>query len=170
MRQHAAEFGADGSRLAVAGDSAGGYMALFVAQQLAAEGITLQAQFAAYPVTDHYSSGHASWEENAEGYILTAPMMRWFWDNFLPDAARAEEASLLRQGNFAGLPPALILTANYDPLRDEGRAYADKLQAAGVEATYRNYENVHGFFGSTPEALQLAASFLKEKLNAPVYA
>ncbi|SFQ68667.1 alpha/beta hydrolase [Hymenobacter arizonensis] len=170
LRQHAAEFGADGHRLAVAGDSAGGYMALSVARQLAAEGITLQAQFAAYPVTDHYSAGHASWEENAEGYILTAPMMRWFWDNFLPDAARAEEASLLRQADFAGLPPALILTANYDPLRDEGRAYAEQLHAAGVETTYQNYENVHGFFGSTPEALQLAASFLKEKLNAPIYA
>jgi acetyl esterase len=146
LMNHAAEFGADGRRLAVAGDSAGGYMALFVAQQLAAEGITLQAQFAAYPVTDHYSSGHASWEE---------------------------KASLLRRADFSGLPPALILTANYDPLRDEGRAYAEKLQAAGVETTYHNYENVHGFFSAGPlgaEALQRAATFLKEKLSAPVYA
>jgi acetyl esterase len=173
MLHHAAGFGVDGSRMAVAGDSAGGYMALYVAQKLTAEGIALQAQFAAYPVTDHYSAGHASWEENGEGYILTTPMMRWFWDNFLPDPTRIEEASLLRQADFSGLPPALILTGNYDPLRDEGQAYAARLQAAGVETIHKNYENVHGFFGAGPmgaEALQLAASFLKEKLNAPVYA
>jgi acetyl esterase len=141
---------------------------LSVAQQLRAAGIALKAQVVAYPVTDHYTTGHASWTENREGYILSADMMKWFWDHFITDASRFAEASPLRSPDFSGLPPALILTANYDPLRDEGKAYADKLSAAGVEVVYRNYENVHGFFGTGQmgqEAMQLAAGFLQDKLN-----
>jgi acetyl esterase len=156
-----------GQRMAVAGDSAGGYMALTVAQKLRAEGITLKAQFAAYPVTDHYSGNHASWKENGKGYGLTAGAMKFFWDSFLPDASLADEASPLRAANFAGLPPAMIITCQYDPLRDEGKAYADKLQAAGVETVYRNYENVHGFLGigeMGQQALQTVCDFLKGKL------
>jgi acetyl esterase len=128
----------------------------------------LKAQIAAYPVTDHYTAHHASWEENKEGYILTAEMMRWFWDNYLTDSTKFEEASPLRSNDFALLPPAFIATANYDPLRDEGKAYADKLRAAGVEVVYQNYENVHGFFGNGEMGQQVmseAVQFLKEKLN-----
>lgn len=157
-----------GERMAVAGDSAGGYMAIYVAQKLAAAGVKLKAQFATYPVTDHYSAHHASWEENKEGYVLTAEMMKWFWDNYLTDPAKFDEASPLRTADLSGLPPALIITANYDPLRDEGKAYADKLIAAGVATTYRNYENVHGFFGTGEtgqEAMLEASNFLKEQLN-----
>jgi len=156
-----------GQRMAVAGDSAGGYMALTVAQKLRAEGITLKAQFAAYPVTDHYSGNHASWKENGKGYGLTGEAMKWFWDSFLPDVSLADEASPLRAANFAGLPPAMIITCQYDPLRDEGKAYADKLQAAGVETVYKNYENVHGFLGigeMGEQALQAASDFLKGKM------
>jgi acetyl esterase len=143
-------------------------MALYVAQQLKDEGIALKAQVVAYPVTDHYSAGHASWTENKEGYILSAEMMKWFWDNFITDASRFAEASPLRSSDFSGLAPALVITANYDPLRDEGKAYADKLSAAGVEVVYKNYQNVHGFFGTGQmgqEAMQLAVGFLKDKLN-----
>ena len=132
-------------RLAVAGDSAGGYMALFSAQKLHGEGISLKAQFAAYPVTDHYSAHHPSWEENKDGYVMTAKIMKWFWDNYLTEPAKYGEASPLRTANFSGLPPAMIFTANYDPLRDEGKAYVDKLMVAGIETTYKNYENIHGF-------------------------
>jgi acetyl esterase len=101
-----------------------------------------------YPVTDHYSSGHSSWQENKEGYILSADMMKWFWDNFITDPTKFDEASPLRTKNLEGLAPAFIATANYDPLRDEGKAYAEKLEASGVEVVYENYENVHGFYGT----------------------
>jgi acetyl esterase len=143
-------------------------MALFTGQKLKAEGFTLRAQVVAYPVTDHYSAGHASWEENKEGFILSSEMMKWFWDNYLTDESKFAAASPLRTSDFTGLPPALIMTANYDPLRDEGKAYADKLKAAGVEVLYQNYENVHGFFGSGDtgrQALDEAVQFLQSKLK-----
>jgi len=161
-------FGGDGTKLAVVGDSAGGYMALDVAQKLRDENIELKAQMVAYPVTDHYSSNHHSWEENKEGYILSAEIMKWFWDNFITDASKFESASPLRTKDFSNLAPAMIMTCNYDPLRDEGKAYADKLKNAGVETIYENYENVHGFFGTGEmgqEAMRKACEFLKEKLN-----
>jgi acetyl esterase len=166
--KHAAGFNGMGDKAAVAGDSAGGYMALYTAQKLSAAGIILRAQFAAYPVTDHYSAHHASWEENKTGYVLTAELMKWFWDNYTTDESTFNDASVLRMADFSNLPPALIMTANYDPLRDEGKAYADKLQSFGVEASYKNYENVHGFLGlgkMGEEALETAAGFLKEKLQ-----
>jgi acetyl esterase len=166
--KNASAYNADGSRMAVAGDSAGGYMALATAQKLKAEGIELKAQVVSYPVTDHYSSAHASWIENKEGFILSAEMMKWFWDNFITDEAKFSEASPLRNCDFTGLAPALIMTANYDPLRDEGKAYADKLRAAGVEAHYQNYENIHGFFGSGEmgqQAMNEAVEFMKSKLK-----
>ncbi|MEO8471680.1 MAG: alpha/beta hydrolase [Chryseolinea sp.] len=154
--------------LAVAGESAGGYMALWVAQKLHREGFKLKAQFAAYPVTDHYSANHRSYDENKVGYILTAELMRWFWDNYLTDPTKFEEASPLREKDFKGLAPALIMTANYCPLRDEGKAYADKLAAAGVPTDYINYENVHGFLGSGTmgiEALKIASAYLYKHLK-----
>jgi acetyl esterase len=154
-------------KMAVAGDSAGGYMALYVAQKLTLAGVKLKAEFATYPVTDHYTAEHPSWDENRKGFVLTAQMMQWFWDCYLIDPAGFEEASILRSEDFSGLPPALIMTANYDPLRDEGKAYADKLKAAGVETIYQNFENTHGFFGNGnmgKEAMLIASRFLKSKL------
>ena len=85
------------------------------------------------------------------------------------DPAKFDEASPLRTTDLSGLPPTLIMTANYDPLRDEGKAYADKLQKAGVPTVYQNYENVHGFFGTGSigqQAMQEASNFLKDKLNS----
>ena len=167
MIENAGKYKGEGSRAAVAGDSAGGYMAAYAAQHLTKEGIRLAAQFLAYPVTDHYSGDHASWKENREGFGLTAEVMKWFWDNYLTDPSLFDEASPLRAKSFPGLPPALIITCTYDPLRDEGRAYADKLRAAGVSVLYKNYENVHGFLGAGKlgqEAMQFACSFLKDKL------
>lgn len=168
LTQNAAQFKGLGNRAAVAGDSAGGYMALYAAQALTARGVPLLAEFAAYPVTDHYSAHHPSWEENKTGYTLTAELMKWFWDNYLPDGSKVEEASILKAPDFSHFPPALIMTANYDPLRDEGKAYADKLRRFGVETTYKNYENVHGFLGlgkMGEEAMDTAGNFLKEKLR-----
>jgi acetyl esterase len=169
MIKNAADYKGDGSKMAVMGDSAGGYMAIYAALRLREQGVRLRAQVAAYPVTDHYSSGQKSYQENKEGYILSAEMMQWFWDNFITDADRFDEASPLRSSDFTNLPPALIMTANYDPLRDEGKAYADKLVAAGVECIYENFENVHGFLGTGEmgqSAMQLAADFLISKLKS----
>jgi acetyl esterase len=168
MIKNAVYYKGDGSKMAVVGDSAGGYMAIYTALKLKEEGISLSAQVAAYPVTDHYSSSQQSYQENGEGYILSAEMMKWFWDNFITDPSKFDEASPLRSPHFKGLPPALIMTANYDPLRDEGKAYADKLMAAGVECIYKNFENVHGFFGTGDmgqDAMQQAVDFLKLKFN-----
>lgn len=158
----------DGPKMAIAGDSAGGYMAIATAQKLKQEGIHLQAQVVVYPVTDHYSSGHSSWEENKEGYILSADMMKWFWDNFITDPEKFDEASPLRTKDLEGLAPAFIATANYDPLRDEGKSYAEKLKTAGVAVAYENYENVHGFYGTGEMGQALmnkSVAFLKEKLK-----
>ena len=169
MIKNAGDYDGIGENMALAGDSAGGYMALFTAQKLVLKGITLKAQFAAYPVTDHYTSLHGSWEENKEGYVLTSEMMKWFWDNYLTDPSKFDEASPLRTADLSGLPPTMIITANYDPLRDEGKAYADKLEKAGIPIIYKNYENVHGFFGTGTmgqEAMQAACDFLREQLNS----
>ena len=168
LHEHAAEYNGLNGRMAVAGDSAGGYMALHVARALTKQGIALKAQFATYPVTDHYSARHPSYQENGTDYVLTAEIMQWFWDLFVTDPAQFEEASILRSPDFEGLPPAMIFTCNYDPLRDEGKSYADKLQKAGVPTIYQNYENIHGFFGTGSmgqKAMQEASVFLKEKLN-----
>jgi acetyl esterase len=169
LHEHATEYNGSSGSMAVAGDSAGGYMALHVARILTKQGIALKAQFATYPVTDHYSARHPSYQENGKDYVLTAEIMKWFWDNYVTDPALFEEASILRSADFSGLPPAMIFTCNYDPLRDEGKAYADKLQKAGVPTVYKNYENIHGFFGTGSmgeQAMQEASAFLNDKLNS----
>jgi len=169
LHEYAAEYNGLNGSMAVAGDSAGSYMALYVARMLTRQGITPKAQFATYPVTDHYSAHHPSYQENGTDYVLTAEIMQWFWDLYVTDPAQFEEASILRSADFDGLPPAMIFTCNYDPLRDEGAAYAGKLQQAGVPTVYKNYENIHGFFGTGlmgEQAMQEAAAFLKEKLNS----
>ena len=76
--------------------------------------------------------GSPSYEENGDGYVLTAPLMRWFWDHYADPADRSDPKASPLRGDLANLPPALIVTAEFDPLRDEGRAYADALAAAGV--------------------------------------
>jgi len=168
MIENAWRYNGIGERMAVAGDSAGGYMALYVAQKLTEASIKLKAQFAAYPVTDHYTADHPSWDKNRKGYVLTAQLMQWFWDIFLPDPAKFEEASILRISDFSNLPPAFIMTANYDPLRDEGKAYAKKLKSAGIKTIYKNYQNTHGFLGMGTmgqHAMQTACAFFRKHLN-----
>ena len=150
--RHAAEFDGDASRLAVVGDSAGGNLAAVVAQ-LARErgGPRIVFQLLVYPVTDGRMAT-ASFRENAEGYLLTAESMRWFWNHYAPSEAERLDprASPLLAADLSNLPPALVLTAQYDPLRDEGEAYADALIAAGTPAEKVCYEGlIHGFFGQT---------------------
>ena len=150
---NAESLGGDPSRIAVGGDSAGGNLSA-VMSLLArdAGGPKLAFQLLIYPAVDMEFSRPSS-DENADGYVLTKDHMIWFRAHYLrSEADRADfRASPLLAENHSGLPPALIITAEFDPLRDEGRDYADTLQAAGVAATLSNYEGqVHVFFQLSP--------------------
>jgi acetyl esterase len=146
---HAAALGTDPARVAVAGDIAGGNMAAVTALRVRDEGgPMLCGQLLLYPVTDYHTPGTASYEENAEGYGLTRDTMKWFWAHYLNNASEAANpyASPLRALDLSRLPPALVITAEYDPLRDEGEIYAARLRAAGVPTVITRYDSVnHGF-------------------------
>jgi acetyl esterase len=147
VSDHAARLGVDATKLIVAGDSAGGNLACATAL-LAKQrgGPAIYHQFLIYPVTD-YNFDTASYQQLATGYMLTAQGMRWYWQQYAPDetAARSPLASVL-QADLSDLPPTTILTAGYDPLRDEGKALADKLQAAGIAVRYHCFDDMlHGF-------------------------
>ena len=148
--QHAAELDADAQRMAIAGDSAGGNLAAAAAIELRDEGgPALRGQLLIYPVTDYHTPGTPSYSENADGYGLTRDTMVWFWDHYLADPADAANplASPLRAASLANLPPALVVTAEFDPLRDEGEAFAEQLRAAGVPAATSRWDGMnHGFF------------------------
>jgi len=141
--------GADPARIAVAGDSAGGCLATVVAQRAKAEGgPALVFQLLIYPVTD-LRNDTDSYRAFAEGYMLTSDMMRWFRRCYLnTDADRTNPvAAPFHAKDLSGLPPAFVLTAGFDPLLDEGKAYAKKMEAAGVAVTYVNFEEqIHGFW------------------------
>jgi acetyl esterase len=153
-----AEFGGDAARVGVAGDSAGGNLAAVTAIACRDAGIRLAAQLLVYPVTDvagnyadrEQNARFPSRAENAEGYFLSRVVMQWFAGHYLADAGQGTDwrVSPLRAKNLAGLAPAIVCTAWFDPLRDEGKAYADALAAAGVATKY--YEGaglIHGYFG-----------------------
>jgi acetyl esterase len=143
---HVDELGGDVSRVAVGGDSAGGNLSAVVAQQLRD---AIAAQLLVYPATDLVSE-RPSHEENGRGYFLTLDEMEWFHGNYLPDIERGKEplASPLHADDLTGLPPAIVATAEFDPLRDDGDAYAEALRKAGVKVVHRRYDGlVHGFFG-----------------------
>lgn len=148
LGEHGGALGIDGTRLAVGGDSAGGNLAAVVAL-LARErgGPRLRHQVLIYPVTDH-DFERASYRENGSDYFLTTEAMRWFWGHYVPDPTRRDDPSAapLRAEKLAGLPPATVITAEYDPLRDEGEAYAARLREAGVPTSLSRYEGqIHGF-------------------------
>jgi acetyl esterase len=149
--EHADELGGDSTRVAVAGDSAGGNLSAAVTLGARDSGVALAAQLLLYPAVDFVDSDdHASRVDNAEGYFLTAADMGWFGDHYVPDPSRRSDpyASVLRAPDLSGLPPAVVATAEYDPLRDEGEAYAAALDKAGVPVTVRRFDGlIHGFFG-----------------------
>jgi acetyl esterase len=134
------------SRVAVAGDSAGGNLAAVVALRARDAGLALAYQALVYPVIDHRFDT-ASYAANAEGCGLTLAGMRWYWDQYLGDADGAHpDASPLRAASLAGVAPALVVVCGLDPLRDEGVAYAERLRASGVPAEVSEYEDmIHGF-------------------------
>ncbi len=149
VSSHAAELGADPARLAVAGDSAGGNLAAVVARHArAAGGPPIAFQLLVYPATD-LTASLPSHTENATGYLLDADTMAWFMGHYIGDDDRRHpDASPLFADDLSGLPPALVLTAEFDPLRDEGEAYAERLRQAGVRATTSRYDGmIHGFYG-----------------------
>jgi acetyl esterase len=157
-----AEFDLDPSRIAIAGDSVGGNMTA-ATTLLAKErgGVSFVHQVLFYPVTDA-GFDTASYREFAEGYFLRREAMQWFWDQYTTDEAQRAEiyASPLRASSeqLTGLPPALVIVAEADVLRDEGEAYANKLRASGVPVTAVRYQGIiHDFVGLNPLRGTLAA-------------
>jgi acetyl esterase len=149
VAEHARSLGGDPARLAVGGDSAGGNLAAAVALMARDRGgPALAYQALIYPALScDYTT--PSYRDNADGYLLTRNAMAWFWGHYLTseDDARNPYACPLQVGDLSGLPPALVITAEYDPLRDEGEAYADRLRRAGVQIDLRRHEGmIHGFF------------------------
>ena len=148
--ENAELLGVDASRVAVGGDSAGGNLAAVLCLRVRDEfGPDIDFQLLVYPVIDCTLS-HPSIDENAEGYFLTKDTMAWFVGP-LPrrrPTPRTRTVSPLHADSLAGLPPALVITAEFDPLRDEGEAYAAALREAGVAVEAVRYDGqIHGFFG-----------------------
>jgi acetyl esterase len=171
IAENAASLQADAGRIGVGGFSAGGNLAAAVALQAKAQGHpALIYQWLVYPVIDA-GFDTPSMKENGSGFGLTTQSMSYYWDQYAPNPADRLDplASPLRAPDLAGLPPAFVMTAEYDPLRDEGEAYAARLRDAGVPTLLKRYEGmIHGFLNNTAEfeqarlALSEAANELKK--------
>jgi acetyl esterase len=146
---HAAELGVDVDRLAVGGDSAGGNLAAVAALHARDAGIPLRLQLLVYPAVAGTDDEYLSRTENATGYMLDQESIDWFMKAYYPDGAPSDwRAAPMLAASHEGVAPALIITAEFDPLRDEGEVYATKLEAAGVTAKASRYDGmIHGFFG-----------------------
>jgi acetyl esterase len=175
VRRHAAALGLDPARLAVGGDSAGGNLAAVVAILARDAGdLPIAWQLLVYPATD-MRRGHASHTSNGQGYLLTRETIAYYHDNYIADPKDDLDwrASPLLHPDLSRLPPSLVLTAGYDPLRDEGLDYADALVAAGNRATYVCFDRqIHGFItmgrviDEANAAVSLCAAELKRALQA----
>jgi acetyl esterase len=153
VAEHAGEFGGDADRIAVAGDSAGGNLAA-VTCLLAQErkGPRIAFQVLIYPITD-YNLQNGSYSRFAEGFFLTRSEMAWYWEKYVPkrDDRNHPHAAPCRVDDLSGLPPALVVTAEFDVLRDEGETYACRLQSAGVPVRISRYDGmIHGFVRRYP--------------------
>lgn len=174
VHQNAQALGVDGTRLAVGGDSAGGNLAAAVALSARDEGgLPIAFQLLIYPATDQ-RRGAPSHTRNGQGYLLTTESMRYYHDYYLGGDAHDLDprASPLLAHDLSGLPPALVLVAGYDPLRDEGVDYAHRLSAAGSPATLLSFERmIHGFLpmgrvlDEANEAVALCADALRRALR-----
>ncbi len=169
--------GTTSRKIAVAGDSSGATLATTIALRAREWGGSprISAQLLFYPATDYMYPQTTSYQEFVTGYSLDFAFMEWSWSNYLPEAWTLADPYLfpLRASDLSGLPPAVIQTANFDPLRDEGRAYAERLQACGVPVTYENMETqMHGYAMQTraietaSAAVQRACSDLRGLLRA----
>ncbi|MFC0530779.1 alpha/beta hydrolase [Phytohabitans kaempferiae] len=175
LASHAGEFGGDPSRVAVAGDSAGGNLAAAVTLQARAAGPALAAQVLVYPNVA-YGADTPSMRENTDPCFFNRTSVGWYWGHYLADPADGADplASPLRAADLGDLPPALVITAEYDPLRDEGERYAERLRAAGVPVELARYDGMtHGFFTMTGtldaarEATARVADYLRKALRVP---
>jgi len=166
IAENAASLNIDRNAIAVGGSSAGGNLAaaaVLIARDRGSPAI--RCQVLNVPVMDH-NFGSGSYERNAEGYGLTRAAMQWFWGHYLasPKDGAHPHASPLREPNLRGLPPAFVATAEYDPLIDEGAAYAKRLADAGVPVEYKNYAGmVHMFLG--PDSIPDLARYLRQALK-----
>lgn len=157
IADHEAGFGRSG-RIAVAGDSAGGNLAAGVAQVFRDEGRPLAAQLLVYPSTDK-ATVHPSRVANGEGYFLDEQTIQWFLKQYAPDVDATDPRLSPRYGDLTGLPPAVVVTAEFDPLRDDGAAYAAALAEAGVPVVHHDFPGlIHGFItmGRQSRAAQAA--------------
>lgn len=170
--RNARELGGDAARIAVAGDSAGGNLAAVAAQHWRDHGPALRHQLLLYPLTD-WRVDTESYRNYAKGYYLSWEMMDWFTRQYLPDQHAADDlrASPLRARDLSGLPSATVITAEYDPLRDEGEAYARAMRDAGVAVELHRWPGqIHGFasmlgaIDAADQALSTAARALREAL------
>jgi acetyl esterase len=174
-----AEFGGDASRLGVAGDSAGGNLAAAAAIACRDAGIRLAGQLLVYPATDVFGNYADAAENarfpsraaNADGYFLSRAVMEWFSDHYLSDKSEGADwrVSPLRADNLAGVAPAIVCTAWFDPLRDEGIAYVAKLKSAAVPARHSPGEGlIHGYFGlgEVSEAARAEAQRVRAEFKA----
>ena len=177
VAENATAIGGDATRLAVGGDSAGGNLTAVVSLIARDEdGPPIIFQLLIYPVTDYYLPGTASYIENQEGYLLTRRDMIWYFGHYLSnqDEAQDPHVSPLKAPDLSNLPPAMVITAEFDLLRDEGEAYAQRLQEAGVPVIHKRYNGlIHGLFGpengiEIEQAIQAqmdAASALREAFS-----
>lgn len=168
---HAVELGVESSKLALAGDSAGANLAVVLAQQIRETelnaSVCLQLLF--YPILDHgrNTESHRLFKE---GYMLTGDLCQWFWEQYLPDGADVSHSAIspLCQNNWLGIAPAAVVTAGFDPLRDDGRAYVRVLQEQGIDAELQEWpDQIHGFVSmlggvdAADEALSYGAEALR---------
>ncbi|MFT4067810.1 alpha/beta hydrolase [Paraburkholderia sp.] len=175
IARHARSLSLDPSRIVVAGDSTGGNLAAVTALRIREEGgPSLRAQVLVYPVTNYHTPPTRSYIENQSGYPLTRAAMIRFWNDYVANERDAihPHACPLRARSLAGLPRALVVTAGFDPLRDEGEAYANRLFDAGVPVTLWHYDHmVHGFFRMGPactavnEALIRCAAWIRRAME-----
>jgi len=169
VAENAASFGADRSRMAVGGDSAGGNLAAAVSLMARDRGgPAINFQLLLYPVPDCALDTPSQKEFTEDGYVLSRADMEWFWKNYLDRAAEKNNpyACPLRAKNLSGLPPALVLTASHDPLRDEGERFAERLIAAGVKVTCTRYEGVTHGFVSFADALDKGKEGIRQAADA----
>ena len=174
VEANAADINVDANSIAVGGDSAGGHLSAVVCQMARAnKGPDISFQLLIYPVTDEPGKT-GSYDSFAEGYFLEKEGMEWFWKHYAGNGADQNDPYLapLKAKDLSGLPPAYIVTAGFDVLRDEGRAYAEALKQAGVDVEYVNYDGmIHGFFNLqaaidvSRDAVKAAAKALRDALS-----
>lgn len=173
-QQQADTLAIDRQRIAIAGDSAGGNLAAAAAALLMQQGVKLRYQLLLYPALDPACASESHRELGEAGYVLTTEMMRWFWSHYLPMQCDIHDprAAPLQADELRGLPPATIITAECDPLRDEGEAYARALLAAGVPVhvqrvpgMFHGFASMLGFLKQADEAVAVGANKLRESLK-----